>query len=89
MEEQGDVEVLESTRGVALNMLNGEKNPENVKALRMLTKELLWHSFKNAPNLSLTAKQNVKEIGPCIRHMIPLFLATGHFNYARYGLFYL
>jgi len=127
MAESGIVQVLESTFAGVLKMLSGKKYPDNVRALRLLTEELLQPVFTT--HSSLTSMDGLMKIlgdiskesrtarlwvtcliNPVftvmkyvraeregdwslhlatVREMVPLFFAAGHFNYARYGLYYL
>lgn len=126
MAGSGIVEVLSGAFAGVLKMLTGKKYPDNIRALRMLTEELLRPLFlkqsmlcmdelqealNNAASQSRTAKLWINcLIKPvftimkyvraereadwplhlaAVQEMMPLFFAASHFNYARYGLYYL
>lgn len=126
MAGSGLVDVLNSTFSGVQKMLTGKKYPDNVRALRMLTEELLRPIIEEEATTDMEDLLKVLEekgkqsrtaklwvtclIKPifnimkfvraeresdwalhlaAVREMIPLCFATSHFNYARYGIYYL
>lgn len=126
MAESGIVEVLSVPFGGVLKMLTGKKYPQNVRALRMLTEEVLRplivakdpQSFVDLQKCldDVAAKTRTAKLWvdclirpvftilkyvraeresdwplhlETVAEMMPLFFAAGHYNYARYGLYYL
>ena len=122
----GLFELLESTFAGVQKMMSGKKYPQNVRALRIVSEELL------RPVLSANKVDDFDELEQllsdissrsktsrlwidcviravfimmmyiraeregdwglhlvAVKAMIPYFFSAGHFNYARYGLYYL
>ena len=126
MAETGLAEILGAVFGGVGKMLTGKKFPMNIRAMRMVTEELLRHVIENnhldcyeslmsvledLASKSRTTKMWVDAlIKPvfvmmlyvraeregdwplhlhAVKLMLPYFFASGHINYARYGLYYL
>lgn len=124
MIDSGLADILKCAFGGVDKMLSGKKFPQNVRAFRLLTEELLRDlldgidsfahmdaTLSEVSNRSATAKLWVDcFVRPChimmtfiraeresdwplhlwcVEQMLPYFFASGHVNYARYGLYYL
>lgn len=126
MAESGLSSVLSEAFGGVAKMLQGKKFPQNVRALRMMTEEVLrslivdgnivtaddlsraldhiagqsrtaklWVEVLVKPVLLMLMYIRAEREGDWLLHlhtfrkMLPYYFAAGHFNYARYGLYYL
>ncbi|XP_064094761.1 uncharacterized protein LOC135207056 [Macrobrachium nipponense] len=124
MADTGLETILQVDFGGVASMLSGKKYPQNIRALRLLTEELLRGTIvhmnshdslmkvlDNKSQESRTTKLWVENlIKPvmlmmmfvraereadwplhlfCVKEMLPYFFGDGHFNYARYCLYYL
>ena len=127
MAGSGMADILGVAFGGVGKMLTGKEYPDNVRALRMLTEEILRPIFDEHPDVSNNGEllavltdhaehsRTAKLWFTClikpvlnimqyiraeregdwplhiasVRNMMPLFFAAAHFNYARYGLYYL
>ena len=126
MAGSGLSEILSSTFAGVSKMLTGKKFPQNVRAMRLVSEELLRNIINHGDVMSMedllahldTAARKSKTsklwvdclIKPvflmmlfvraeresdwplhlvAVKRMLPYFFASGHVNYARYGLYYL
>lgn len=126
MAGSGLYEILESTFGGVNKMMNGKKFPQNARALRIVSEEMLRPLFANQDCQNVEefdmALEHLRQYSKtsklwidcvikavflimrfiraeresdwllhlqCVKEMLPYFFASGHVNYARYGLYYL
>ena len=126
MRGSGLEEILKSSFGGVPKLLSGKKFPQNVRALRIVTEEILrpvlddqglhttndllkyldlksqqssttklWVDCLIKPVLIMMKFVRAEREGDwplhlcAVEDMLPYFFASGHVNYARYGLYYL